>query len=558
MAQFPANIVTTTNIPDTNPLTTLAANNHSTKHNDMRDEIVAIETYLGKTGSTVAGSVQNILLEITGTDQAVGKTATQSITNKTLGTGTKVALGSDATGDTYYNSGSGTVARRGIGSDGQVMTVVAGVPNWQSPTAGNFNYAVDSGAANAYVVTLTPALGAYTAGTLVQFKATNANTTASTVNVNGLGAKSIKKLGGSTDLVSGDIAAGMIVELEYDGTNFLMLNPVANAPLTAGNIGTTFTAGESITAGQAVSLYPYSSDGGILIDTKTTGNTSIGSGGGSQTISFTVANNTNRALVVFVNLGASGGTVTSPTATYAGVSMTLVNTVTVSSSQTLTAFTLSNPTVGTNNLVITLGASGVATTYVSTSVRSYYNTTGLATFASASSNTTSYTTPPLGMVLVSGCGGNTGVASVNNNSNYHTSGINGFAVVSSGDSGLSYTTSNATVTYTGGPTSIIVVGLTAVTTPSAGVVKSSASTVANDVNVNKYTTFAGFAQSTVTVGQTLSVTTDASVTGLSGLTPLSTYYLSDTAGAISTTAGTNSKKVGIAISATSILMKDSI
>lgn len=92
------------------------------------------------------------------------------------------------------------------------------------------DYKADTGSANAYVITPAPAITAYTAGQVFSFKATNANTTTSTLNVNGLGVKTIKKGAGSTDLASGDIAAGMIVQVEYDGTNFVMLNPVANAP----------------------------------------------------------------------------------------------------------------------------------------------------------------------------------------------------------------------------------------------------------------------------------------------------------------------------------------
>ncbi len=97
------------------------------------------------------------------------------------------------------------------------------------------DYKADTGAADAYIITPIPAAAAYTAGQVFSFKATNVNTTTSTLNVSGLGVKTIKKAGGATNLVAGDIAAGMIVIVEYDGTNFVMLNPVANTvSLTAG------------------------------------------------------------------------------------------------------------------------------------------------------------------------------------------------------------------------------------------------------------------------------------------------------------------------------------
>lgn len=98
------------------------------------------------------------------------------------------------------------------------------------------DYKADTGTANAYVITPSPAITAYAVGQIFSFKATNANTTSSTLNVNGLGARTIKKVAGATDLVAGDIAAGMIVLVEYDGTNFIMLNPVANTVSLAAGV----------------------------------------------------------------------------------------------------------------------------------------------------------------------------------------------------------------------------------------------------------------------------------------------------------------------------------
>lgn len=118
-----------------------------------------------------------------------------------------------------------------------ILNTAAGDSNLL-PLDGSRVYAADTGAADAYVITLTPAITALDlkAGFRVSFKATSANTTASTLNVNALGVKAIKKGGGAGALVANDIAAGMIVDCEYDGTNFIMLNPVANAPLTTSSL----------------------------------------------------------------------------------------------------------------------------------------------------------------------------------------------------------------------------------------------------------------------------------------------------------------------------------
>lgn len=91
------------------------------------------------------------------------------------------------------------------------------------------DYKVDTGAANAYVITPAPAITAYTTGQIFSFKAVNANTTTSTLNVNGLGVKTINKNDGATALTANDIKAGQLVVVEYDGTNFLMISPSALA-----------------------------------------------------------------------------------------------------------------------------------------------------------------------------------------------------------------------------------------------------------------------------------------------------------------------------------------
>ena len=89
-------------------------------------------------------------------------------------------------------------------------------------------YATATGAVNTYAITLTPAITSYQAGQKFTFKANLANTGTATLNVNGLGAKTIKKLGGTTNLASGDIAINQMVEVEYNGTDFDMQSPVAS------------------------------------------------------------------------------------------------------------------------------------------------------------------------------------------------------------------------------------------------------------------------------------------------------------------------------------------
>jgi len=87
---------------------------------------------------------------------------------------------------------------------------------------GALDYAVSTGSANAYVLTLSPALDAFINGMPIIFKANFTNTGAATININGLGAKTMKK-NFNQDLVADDIQSGQIVMAIYDGTNFQVL-----------------------------------------------------------------------------------------------------------------------------------------------------------------------------------------------------------------------------------------------------------------------------------------------------------------------------------------------
>jgi expansin (peptidoglycan-binding protein) len=82
-------------------------------------------------------------------------------------------------------------------------------------------YAVATGSANSYIATLSPALSAYAEGVSFRLKINASNTGASTVDVNGLGAKAIKN-GKGNDVAAGNLKAGVIYTLAYDGTSFIL------------------------------------------------------------------------------------------------------------------------------------------------------------------------------------------------------------------------------------------------------------------------------------------------------------------------------------------------
>jgi hypothetical protein len=90
-------------------------------------------------------------------------------------------------------------------------------------------FASDAGANDTYTCSFSPAITAYVTGTRYRFLANTANTGAATININSIGAKTIKKAAGgiTTDLADNDIRAGQWVELVYDGTNMQMVSFLA-------------------------------------------------------------------------------------------------------------------------------------------------------------------------------------------------------------------------------------------------------------------------------------------------------------------------------------------
>ena len=69
---------------------------------------------------------------------------------------------------------------------------------------------------------MTPTYGAYTNGDMFTFIVGSTNTTNVTINIDGLGAKAITN--GTTALTAGELTASRVVVVQYDGTQFQLLN----------------------------------------------------------------------------------------------------------------------------------------------------------------------------------------------------------------------------------------------------------------------------------------------------------------------------------------------
>jgi len=102
----------------------------------------------------------------------------------------------------------------------QFVPLSNGVPLGTCPTT--------TGSANAYVLTYSPAPTAYVSGQPYCFFTNFSNTGSATVNVNSLGALTLKKIGG-TNLASADLGSGVEVVCIYDGTNCEIISQIASA-----------------------------------------------------------------------------------------------------------------------------------------------------------------------------------------------------------------------------------------------------------------------------------------------------------------------------------------
>lgn len=158
-----------------------------------------------------------------------------------------VAQGGSGVGTiTGMVKGNGTSAFS-AGTDGTDYTSGAKIQS------GSVVYCADAGASDAYTCTLTPNLAAYTTGMRVTFKPNTNNVGASSLNINSLGAKNIKKVDGN-DPQNDLFVAGRYYDMVYDGTNMVVIagQPVPAVPAVAGLVYGDTTALFHVSNGSAI------------------------------------------------------------------------------------------------------------------------------------------------------------------------------------------------------------------------------------------------------------------------------------------------------------------
>jgi len=271
----------------------------------------------------------------------------------------------------YFDYSTGRLTAGTTARSGQVNTILDAIdtgldklPSETSLKRGTTNYAEDTGAANAYVVSLTYAPTSYTDGMEVIFKASAVNTGASTINVNSLGVKTIRRGDGSA-LAAGDIPANKIVTVRYNSTSdYFEIQGGVTGVAGTGTMASQNASAVAITGGAITGITDLAvADGGTGSSTAAGALTNLGLTASAAEVNATCDGNTataaeitsvcdgNTATAAELSQLHSQGAVAADFAKLHAVAGTAI--VDTTSAQTLSSKTLTSPVLNT-------GVSGTA------------------------------------------------------------------------------------------------------------------------------------------------------------------------------------------------------
>jgi hypothetical protein len=245
---------------------------------------------------------------------------------------------------------------------------------------------VDTGAANAYILTFVAQFSAYTDGIIIYWIPANTNTGPSTINVNGLGAVAIINQDGSV-LRPGQIIANNVVGILYKGTGFILLNVNAvglTPSVNTKNANYTF----AIVDAYNIVLHTDASVWTYTVPADATTNFSIGT-------SIEVINQSGTTLVVspaggvslypyggFGSSGLASGSLTLNAATATFITKTAANTweqTTITSIGATGSYTgtITGMTAGITGTVFCASLNGIAQVYINVNLVGVSNSTAM-------------------------------------------------------------------------------------------------------------------------------------------------------------------------------------
>lgn len=172
-----------------------------------------------------------------------------------------------------------------------------------------------AGAAPAFTLTAAPPITAYVAGQRFRVRFGGAGNGSDTLNINALGAKNLRQYDRAGAKVAAVITAGQLADVEYDGVDFVILDPLPSAggqqiftangtftvPAGVSRIFVSLVGGGGGGAG-AINIAPYTPGGG-------------GSGGVKYRVPLSVT--PGRAIAVTIGAGGAGGIGSARGGTYA-------------------------------------------------------------------------------------------------------------------------------------------------------------------------------------------------------------------------------------------------
>lgn len=123
-----------------------------------------------------------------------------------------------------------------------------------------------AGTSPALTLTPAPALTGYAANQRFRVKFSAGSTGADTLNISGLGAKSLKQYGAAGAKIAAGFASGQLSDVEYDGTDMVVLDPLPTGSLITRISSATVQAvsGTTVTPQVFTPLsYSFTGDGGV-------------------------------------------------------------------------------------------------------------------------------------------------------------------------------------------------------------------------------------------------------------------------------------------------------
>lgn len=157
--------------------------------------------------------------------------------------------------------GSGLVCTTN-GANGEVeVSTDGGAATASLVQSGSLQLCSGASGSDAYTCVMQPGLTGYTIGQVVQFLPDVSNQGAATLNINGVGVKSIRKADGISDPQDNTLLAGRQIALAYDGSGFRLPAGVGDGVVSVRGL---WSGRPSCSSGNVGQTY-YSTDGNGLV-----------------------------------------------------------------------------------------------------------------------------------------------------------------------------------------------------------------------------------------------------------------------------------------------------